>query len=54
MALSLLEYNKSGIRDNVFNEISLQVLDSDTRLNSLIEYMENLFKKEETNEVYEL
>lgn len=53
MALSLPEDDESGICDKLFNEISLQVLGSDTGLNSLTEYLENLFKKEEINEVYE-
>lgn len=53
IALTLPEDDKSGIREKVFNKLSLQVLGGDTGLGCLIEYMENLFKKDEINEVYE-
>ena len=52
IALSFAESNPSGVRDKVFNEITLASLNNGG-VNTLINYFNRLFLKEELSEVYE-
>ena len=53
VALSFPENDPSGIRDKVFNEIQIANLNMDAGLDTLITYMDSLFKKQEISDVYE-
>ena len=53
IALSLPEGDPSGVRDKVFNEVTLAALNKDDGVTTLITYLDKLFKKDELSEVYE-
>ena len=53
LALSLPEKDSSNIRDKVFSDVSLEDLKSDG-VKKLIKFMDNLFKKDELSEAYEI
>ena len=53
VALSLPENDPSGIRDKVFNELKLENLSQDDGIDTLIKYLDKLFKRDELSEVYE-
>lgn len=53
IALSFPENDPSGIRDKVFNELKLESINRDNGVETLITYMNKLFKKDELAEVYE-
>ena len=54
LALSLPEKDSSNIRDKVFCDVSLEDLKSDDGVKKLIKFMDNLFKKDELSEAYEI
>ena len=53
VALSFSENDLSQIRDEIFNELEIEVLKKETGMATLIEFMGKLFKKNELTEVYE-
>ena len=53
VALAMPENDSSGVRDKIFNDIKLDELNKDDGIDSLIHYMDNLFKRDELSEVYE-
>ena len=53
IALSLPENDPSGVRDEVFNEITLANLNNEEGVNTLINYFNRLFLKDELSELYE-
>ena len=53
IALSMPENDPSGVRDKIFNEISLEQLNTDGGVDILINYMNSLFKRDELSDVYE-
>ena len=53
IVLSLPESDASGIRNTVFNEITLTNLSAENVVDKLIEYVDKFFKKDELSEVYE-
>ena len=54
LALSLPEKDSSNIRDKVFSDVSLEDLKSDDGVKKLIKFMDNLLKKDELSEAYEI
>ena len=56
LALSLPEKDTSNIRDkdHVFSDVSLEDLKNDGGVKKLIKFMDNLFKKDELSEAYEI
>lgn len=54
VALSLPEEGQNSIRDKVFNELSTAVLNADDGVKQLITFMDNIFKKDELSEAYEI
>ena len=53
IALSFPENDPSGIRDKVFNEIAVTTLKEENGVETLITYLNTLFRKDELCEVYE-
>ena len=53
IALSMPENDPSGVRDKIFNDISLEQLNTDGGVDILINYMNSLFKRDELSDVYE-
>ena len=53
IALSLPENDPSGVKDNVFNEVTLDKLNKTDGVETLMTYLDSLFKKDELTEVYE-
>ena len=53
IALSLPENDPSGVHDEVFNEITLANLNNEEGVNTLINYFNRLFLKDELSELYE-
>ncbi|KAG1651277.1 hypothetical protein GQR58_027299 [Nymphon striatum] len=53
IALSLPEEGLSSIRDKVFSDLILDELNSDDGVDSLIEFMDKIFKMDELSEAYE-
>ena len=53
IALSLPEDDPSGIRDKVFNEVTLENLNKDDGVATLIKYFDSQFQKDALCEVYE-
>lgn len=53
IALSMPENDPSGVRDKIFNEISLEQLNTDGGVDILINYMNSLFKRDELSDIYE-
>ena len=53
IALSLSENDPSGVRDEVFNKITLANLNNEEGVNTLINYFKRLFLKDELSELYE-
>ena len=54
LALSLPEKDSSNIRDKVFSDVSLKDLKSDDGVKKLIKFKDNLLKKDELSEAYEI
>ena len=52
-ALSLPENDPSGVRDEVFNQVTLGKLNKTDGVEILMTYLDSLFKKDELSEVYE-
>ena len=53
IALSLPEDGKNSIRDKVFSELTVDVLNADDGVEKLILFMDKIFKKDELSEAYE-
>ena len=53
IALSLPENDPSGVRDKVFNEVTLDKLNKTDGVETLMTCLDSLFKKGELSEVYE-
>ena len=53
IALSLPEDGQNSIRDKVFSELTVDVLNADDGVEKLIEFMDKIFKKDELSEAYE-
>lgn len=53
IALSLPEEGQNSIRDKVFSELTVDVLNADNGVEKLIEFMDKIFKKDELSEAYE-
>ena len=53
IALSLPENDPSGVRDKVFSEVTLDKLHKTDGVETLMTYLDSLFKKDELSEVYE-
>ncbi|KAG1673036.1 DNA polymerase epsilon subunit 2 [Nymphon striatum] len=53
IALSLPEDDSTSIRDKVFNEISVEDLKKEDGSETLIKFMDNIFKQDELSEAYE-
>ena len=53
IALSLPEDGQNSIRDKVFSELTVDVLNADDGVVKLIEFMDKIFKKDELSEAYE-
>ena len=53
IALSLPEEGKNSIRDKVFSELTVDVLNADDGVEKLILFMDKIFKKDELSEAYE-
>ena len=53
IALSLPENDPSEVRDEVFNEVTLDKLNKTDGVKTLLTYLDSLFKKDELNEFYE-
>lgn len=53
IALSLPEDDPSGIRDKVFNEVTLENLNKDDGVDTLIKYFDSQFQKDALCKVYE-
>ena len=54
IALTLPEQDESGIRDKVFSDVKLEDLKKDDGVETLINFMDKLFKKDELSEAYEV
>ena len=52
IALSLPENDLSGVRGKCFNEVTLDQLNKADGVETLLTYLDSLFKKDELNEVY--
>ena len=52
IALSLPEKDPTGVREKVFNEITLDKLNKTDGVETLMTYLDSLFKKDELSEVY--
>lgn len=53
IALSLPEEGQNSVRDKVFSELSVDVLNADDGVDKLIQFMDTIFKKDELSEAYE-
>ena len=53
IALSLPEEGQNSIRDKVFSELTVDVLNADDGVGRLITFMDKIFKKDELSEAYE-
>ncbi|XP_057310466.1 uncharacterized protein LOC130648431 [Hydractinia symbiolongicarpus] len=53
VALSLPEEDSTQVRDKVFSEISIADLNKEDGIDTLIAFMDNLFKKDELTDMYE-
>lgn len=53
VAVALPEEGQNSIRDNVFSELSVDVLNTDDGVKQLITFMNNIFKIDELSEEYE-
>ena len=53
IALSLPEDDKNQIRDKVFNEIDMDLLKDEDGVETIIKFLDDVFKKDELSEVYE-
>ena len=53
IALSLPENDLSGVRGKGFNEVTSDKLNKADGVDTLLTYLDSLFKKDELNEVYE-
>ena len=53
LALSLPDTDESGVKDKLFNDISLADLSKEDGVKVFIEFMDGLFKKDDLSETYE-
>ena len=54
LALSLPEEHSNNIRDKVFSEVPIEDLNKEDGVKTLLRFMDNIFKKDELSEAYEV